>query len=150
MHPHSPACSCTSISANLARKCTDDPWKARRAELRREARHYAADPAPVTRGAVRLSPPWLDAAWRGQIGDGAAASADEERIRVEASWGRWLWLVAELVPNGVLLTSSCFKYDLVLSPRPPVALAVAACRPGARHFVAKFDLVRACIALLCQ
>lgn len=76
------------------------PGQLGRAELQREARHYAADPAPVTRGCVAASRPWLDDAWHAQAGDGPAARAEEERIRVEAAWGRWLWLVAELAPHG--------------------------------------------------
>ena len=71
-----------------------------RAELQREARQYAARPEPVTRGCVEPAPPWLDEPWRAQAGDERGARADEERIRVEASWGRWLWLVAELAPTG--------------------------------------------------
>lgn len=73
-----------------------------RAELQREARHYAARPEPVTCGRVDAEAPWLDEPWRAAAGDERAARTDEERIRVEASWGRWLWLVAELTPTGAL------------------------------------------------
>ncbi len=73
---------------------------ARSAELQREARHYAADPAPVTRGAAPLAPPWLDDAWHAQAGGPGGAGAEDERVALEAAWGRWLWLVAELQPHG--------------------------------------------------
>lgn len=96
---------------------------------------------------MRLSPPWLDDAWRGQIGDGAAASADEERIRVEASWGRWLWLVAELVPNGVFPTSLVSSTTVPCHQGRlwPLLWLLAELVPDI-----SFDLVCACIALLCQ
>lgn len=61
----------------------------------------------MTCGRTDAEPPWLDEAWRAQAGDERAARTDEERIRVEASWGRWLWLVAELTPTGAPQAHPC-------------------------------------------
>jgi len=100
---------CGASQAAAAHRASPSPERAagaltrapaRSAELQREARHYATDPAPVTRGAAPLAPPWLDNAWRAQAGGPGGAGADDERVALEAAWGRWLWLVAELAPNG--------------------------------------------------
>ena len=94
-------------NAQLKVLASTQPAGACRAELQREARHYAARPEPVTCGRVDAAPPWLDEPWRAQAGDERAARTDEERIRVEASWGRWLWLVAELAPTGAPQAHPC-------------------------------------------
>ena len=93
--------------AQLKVLASTQPAGACRAELQREARHYAARPEPVTCGRVDPGPPWLDEPWRARAGDERAARTDEERIRVEASWGRWLWLVAELTPMGAPQAHPC-------------------------------------------
>ncbi len=67
---------------------------------------YERDPSPITRHDARLSaqdaapPPPLPALpqhW------GHKEQAELYRIQTEDAWGRWLWLVAELVPTGFCL-----------------------------------------------
>lgn len=62
-------------------------------------RQYELDPRPVT-----LHDPGLDAEFPGDVaaaaGFGAKDDAELYRIQTEDAWGRWIWLVAELVPDG--------------------------------------------------
>ncbi|KAK9835072.1 hypothetical protein WJX81_008531 [Elliptochloris bilobata] len=116
------------------------------AELQREARHYAVRPAPVTHGCVDIGEPWLDEPWRAQAGNAAAARADEERIRTESAWGRWLWLVAELEPHDPALrpvgqeTRVLGATALLFHGRTAALAALAALRPPVSPAAMDFSL----------
>ena len=74
-----------------------------REDLLRVCGQYEHDPSPVTRhdanigaalGAHPAPLPALQQHW------GNKEQAELYRIQTEDAWGRWLWLVAELVPTG--------------------------------------------------
>eukprot|EP00884_Botryococcus_braunii_P016566 jgi/Botrbrau1/3593/Bobra.0078s0044.1 len=94
------------------------PWML--AELDREAADYAAEPSPITEGRVDLS--WGSSYQAGGatpspqhspgssheewcISDPAvppsAVRLADTRLMIERAWGRWLWLVAEFVPDDI-------------------------------------------------
>ena len=95
----------------------------RRAELQRHAALYAEHPDPVTRQIVNFAQRPL-AVQREE----ESSNAEEEpqdlflgpwsgpsqrqkkeatRRQIEQAWGIWIWLVAELVPNGEFLSITC-------------------------------------------
>ena len=87
--------------------------RARRQDLLRVCQQYERDPSPVTRHDPALdaqSVPML--ALEPQAASVAKEAAELYRIQTEDAWGRWLWLVAELVPNGevpVMRGRSCCR-----------------------------------------
>lgn len=86
----------------------------RRSELRRHATQYAAAPEPVTKQTVDfhrppiLQPPAVDDVVQQApppAGDlfGSAHHYEQREVQrrlTESAWGVWIWLVAELVPDG--------------------------------------------------
>lgn len=68
--------------------------------MERDVARYAHDPSPITQGATDLQPdvrwetPWDPKLYSDR------ERADAFRIAQLQAWGRWIWLVAELHPQG--------------------------------------------------
>ena len=69
----------------------------RREELQRLCQQYERDPRPITEHDAGLS---AESAGDLASSSGVTDLAELYRIQTEDAWGRWIWLVAELVPNG--------------------------------------------------
>ncbi|CAL8467740.1 g7278 [Coccomyxa elongata] len=70
------------------------PWMI--ADLQRVCKQYERDPRPITAHNPGLGPDsTTDLSSCSYFTD----PAEQYRIQTEDAWGRWLWLVAELVPN---------------------------------------------------
>lgn len=90
------------------------PFGWHRSELRRQAAQYEAHPGLVTRHAVDTDRPTILEAPSvddvvsensGRVLDFFPSAndgdkRDRQRRQVEAAWGIWLWLVADLIPDG--------------------------------------------------
>ncbi|KAK9909343.1 hypothetical protein WJX75_000764 [Coccomyxa subellipsoidea] len=74
------------------------PWMI--AELQRLCQQYERDPRPITEHDPGLE---LDSACDVASSSGVTDPAELYRIQTEDAWGRWLWLVAELVPTDASL-----------------------------------------------
>lgn len=61
-------------------------------------RQYERDPRPITMHLAGLED--TDTVSFVAAGGGPHDPAELYRIQTEDAWGRWLWLVAELVPDG--------------------------------------------------
>ena len=84
--------------------------------MRWHATQYLADPGPVTRQAVDFSsnpivmPPDVSDVLPAEEpavgfpelfkGPSLADKREKDRLQLAQTWGVWLWLVAELIPNG--------------------------------------------------
>ena len=71
-----------------------------RRELQRDVERYNHDPTPITQGHVNYAwdPRW-DVRWDARLPWGDQRS-ESYRIYQLQAWGRWIWLAADLVPNG--------------------------------------------------
>ena len=91
-----------SATGRPGSQCNHGWVPARRQDLLRVCQQYERDPSPVTRhdpglGARDAQP----ASGEPHLASCAGKEAAElYRIQTEDAWGRWLWLVAELVPTG--------------------------------------------------
>ena len=89
-----------------SRACCKACWGcplSRREDLLRVCAQYERDPAPITRhdpGLTRQSPDPAPLPALPLARSAHAEAAELYRIATEDAWGRWLWLVAELIPTG--------------------------------------------------
>jgi hypothetical protein len=67
--------------------------------LERTCEQYESDPAPILRHELNFSSV-LSTCLPHPSGFSYKDKAELYRIQTEEAWGRWLWLVAELVPHG--------------------------------------------------
>ncbi len=75
-----------------------------RDDLERTCAEYERDPAPILRHDPNISEHFTSAL-AAPSGLSYKDKAELYRIQTEEAWGRWLWLVAELIPNGERPTS---------------------------------------------
>ena len=72
-------------------RCRDD--------LERTCAEYERDPAPILRHDPNISGHFTTSL-AAPSGLSYKDKAELYRIQTEEAWGRWLWLVAELIPHG--------------------------------------------------
>ena len=70
-----------------------------RDDLERSCAEYERDPAPILRHDPNISQD-ITTSLTAPSGLSYKDKAELYRIQTEEAWGRWLWLVAELIPNG--------------------------------------------------
>lgn len=72
-----------------------------RRELKRDVERYDHDPTPITQGHVNYAwdPQW-DVRWDARLPWGDQRSESYRVYQLQA-WGRWIWLAADLVSNGM-------------------------------------------------
>jgi len=82
--------------------------------LERTCAQYERDPAPILRHDPNFGEE-ITTSLPAPSGLSYKDKAELYRIQTEESWGRWLWLVAELVPHGklhCLIHSLCHNSEL--------------------------------------
>ena len=87
-------CPCAMLrqaTTRLGASCRDD--------LERTCAEYERDPAPILRHDPNISQT-ITTSLPAPSGLSYKDKAELYRIQTEEVWGRWLWLVAELVPHG--------------------------------------------------
>lgn len=72
----------------------------RRDDLERTCADYERNPAPILRHDPNISEQ-LTTSLAAPSGLSYRDKAELYRIQTEEAWGRWLWLVAELIPHGM-------------------------------------------------
>lgn len=70
-----------------------------RDELERTCSQYERDPSPIVRQDPSFSPD-ISTSLANPSGLSYKDKAELYRIQTEEAWGRWVWLVAELMPHG--------------------------------------------------
>ena len=81
-----------------------------RDDLERSCAEYERDPAPILRHDPNISQD-ITTSLTAPSGLGYKDKAELYRIQTEEAWGRWLWLVAELIPHGGVHVS-CFANNV--------------------------------------